>query len=342
MTERFEIVGCGVDDVTIGFDMKGSRSSIQRLRETPGFASRRGKILAAHGERGKFAHLLGRSVSFWREETNRLYVQAKLAEEGHLAPLDGLSTAVDGLLERMAFVGLTSYEPAFITRLDVAVDGRCLPEDGKLLLDALEGCRPPNGWRVRSVGVPRSTVYFSARSTESVKARSYCRNLKTRRGDPFGLIRLEAEQRYEPGGTLLEAAFDPRFGAGVWRSRFGGLSAKVSRLPREVQTIELARRVIAGELRYSQGERLSMLVDLERIGLDQAYYPRSVLSSRRAEARSVGLAANEINCSVLEVDLSELLAPYEAAVERAVGERLTLGPMATDAGPDWEQSEFPF
>ena len=224
----------------------------------------------------------------------------------------------------------------------MAVDGRCLPEDGKLLLDALEGCRPPNGWRVRSVGVPRSTVYFSARSTESVKARSYCRNLKTRRGDPFGLIRLEAEQRYEPGGTLLEAAFDPRFGAGVWRSRFGGLSAKVSRLPREVQTIELARRVIAGELRYSQGERLSMLVDLERIGLDQAYYPRSVLSSRRAEARSVGLAANEINCSVLEVDLSELLAPYEAAVERAVGERLTLGPMATDAGPDWEQSEFPF
>ena len=146
------------------------------------------------------AHLLGRSVSFWREETNRLYVQAKLAEEGHLAPLDGLSTAVDGLLERMAFVGLTSYEPAFITRLDVAVDGRCLPEDGKLLLDALEGCRPPNGWRVRSVGVPRSTVYFSARSTESVKARSYCRNLKTRRGDPFGLIRLRPSKGMSPAG----------------------------------------------------------------------------------------------------------------------------------------------
>ena len=98
LTERFEIVGCGVDDVTIGFDMKGSRSSIQRLQETPGVASRRGKLLAAHGERGKFAHLLGRSVSFWREETNRLYVQAKLAEEGRLAPLDGLSAAVTACL----------------------------------------------------------------------------------------------------------------------------------------------------------------------------------------------------------------------------------------------------
>jgi hypothetical protein len=133
--ERFEIVGCGVDDVTIGFDMNGSRS-IQRLQEMPGLASRRGKILGDRASWGKFAHLLGRSVSFWREETNRLYVQAKLADEGQLAPLGELRDAVAGLLERMAVVGLTSYEPAWITRLDVAVDGRCLPEDGKLLLDA--------------------------------------------------------------------------------------------------------------------------------------------------------------------------------------------------------------
>lgn len=138
MSERFEIVGCGVDDVTIGFDMTGSRSSIQRLQSMPGLASRRGKILGDQASWGKFAHLLGRSVSFWREETNRLYVQAKLVDEGQLAPLGALRDSVTCLLERMAIVGLTSYEPAWITRLDVAVDGRCLPEDGKLLLDALE------------------------------------------------------------------------------------------------------------------------------------------------------------------------------------------------------------
>jgi hypothetical protein len=216
----------------------------------------------------------------------------RLAEEGQLAPLGTLRASVDGLLERMALVGLTSPEPAWIMRMDVAVDGRCLPEDGKLLLDA-----------------------------EDVKARSYCRNLKTKQGEPFGLIRLEAEQRYDPDDALLESAFDPHFPADVWRSRFGALSASISRLPREVQTIEPARPVISGELRYSQGERLSMLVDRERIGLDAAYYPKSVLSSRRAEARKVGLAASEMNCLPLEVDLSELLAPYNLrSIRRRVRE----------------------
>ena len=110
----------------------------------------------------------------------------------------------------------------------------------------------------------------------------------------------------------------------------------------EVQTIELARRVISGELRYSQGERLSMLVDLERVGLDQAFYPRSVLSSRRAEARKVGLAASEMNSPGLEVDLSELLSPYEAAVGLAAGPRPGPIPTEAEADPAWEQSEFPF
>jgi hypothetical protein len=41
--DQFEIVGYGVDDVTFGFDMTGSRS-LTRLNETPGLATRRGKI----------------------------------------------------------------------------------------------------------------------------------------------------------------------------------------------------------------------------------------------------------------------------------------------------------
>jgi hypothetical protein len=196
---RFEIVGCGVDDLTLGFDMTGS-GCIWHLNEMPGLPSRRGKILGDKGMWGGFVHLLGRSVSFWRQETSRLYVQAKLADEGELCPLDGLCAAVEGLFERMAIVGLVCFESVWVTRVDVAVDGRCRPEDGRLLLDGLEGCRPPNGWRTRSVGVPRSTVYFSARASEDVKARAYCRNLKMKTGEPFGLIRLEAEQRFEPKG----------------------------------------------------------------------------------------------------------------------------------------------
>ena len=89
----FEIVACGVDDLTIGFDMTGSRS-LGRLNEMPGLASRRGKMLGDRASWGAFAHLLGRSVSFWRSETRRLYVQAKLAEEGRLCPLSSLREAV--------------------------------------------------------------------------------------------------------------------------------------------------------------------------------------------------------------------------------------------------------
>jgi hypothetical protein len=312
----FEIVACGVDDLTIGFDMTGSRS-LSRLNEMEGLPSRRGKILGDRSSWGEFAHLLGRSVSFWRAETRRLYVQAKLAGEGQLCELRDLRWAVDRLLERMAVVGLVSYEPAWVTRMDVAVDGHCRPEDGKLLLDALEACRPPNGWRTRSVGVPRSTVYFSARASDDVKARAYCRNLKTNQGEPFGLIRLEAEQRYEPLEMFLDDAIQSPFPSKIWMSRFGGLTGTIQRLGREVQAVELVKRVEAGELRYSQGERMSMLLDVERLGLASVYYPPSVRTARLREARKLGFAPNENGAEALAAELGELLAPYSQALQQA-------------------------
>jgi hypothetical protein len=312
----FEIVACGVDDLTIGFDMTGSRS-LSRLNEMEGLPSRRGKILGDRSSWGEFAHLLGRSVSFWRPETRRLYVQAKLAGEGQLCELRDLRWAVDRLLERMAVVGLVSYEPAWVTRMDVAVDGRCRPEDGKLLLDALEACRPPNGWRTRSVGVPRSTVYFSARASDDVKARAYCRNLKTKQGEPFGLIRLEAEQRYEPLEMFLDTAIQSPFPSKIWLSRFGGLAGTIQRLGRELQTVELARMVEAGELRYSQGERMAMLLDVERLGLGASFYPPSVHTARRREARKLGLASNESGTEAVTADLNRLLGSYADAVRQA-------------------------
>jgi hypothetical protein len=170
--DQFEIVGYGIDDVTFGFDMTGSRS-LARLNEMPGVATRRGKMLGDRASWGQFVHTLGRSVAFWKEDTTRLYVQAKLTSDGSLCPPVEYSAAYQARLERMAWVGVVSYEPAWITRVDVAVDGRCQPANGKLLLDALEAVRLPNGWRTRSVGVPRSTVYFSARASEAGKARAY-------------------------------------------------------------------------------------------------------------------------------------------------------------------------
>lgn len=316
--ERFVVERCGVDDLTLGFDMTGS-GSIGRLESMPGYESRRGKMLGDRSSWGSFAHLLGRSVSFWRRETSRLYVQAKLADDGDLCPLPDLRGAVDQLLTRMALVGLTTYEPAWVTRIDVAVDAVCRPEDGKLLLDALEACRLPNGWRVRSVGTPRSTVYFIARVKDDAKARAYCRNLKTREGEPFGRIRLEAQARFDPFDAMVDTTVTPSFCASVWCSRYAQLDGSVKRLPRETQATDIAAMVGRGELTYAQGERISMFLDLERLGLARSYYPTSVFAGRTREARRLGLCANDPRAQGLCADVGLLLAAYREAVDAVAG-----------------------
>jgi hypothetical protein len=309
----FVAAGYGIDDITLGFDMEGS-GSIKRLNTLPGSQTRRGKMLGEVVSWGKWAHLLGRSVAFWKADTKRLYVQAKVAAEGELCAPSELGGAVSALIGRMAVVGLVSYAKPWVTRLDVAVDSDCDAADGKLLLDTLEAARLPNGWRTTSSGVPRSTVYFRARTTERVYARAYCRNLKTKTGEPYGRIRLEVEERFDPRQCPLDMAEDPGFAAELWKQRYAVLSARITRIAREVQTMEIAERVRRGELTYSQGERIGMFLELERLGLATVYYPKSVYAARRREAGKLGYTANESGTESLDVELAELLAPYVEAV----------------------------
>jgi hypothetical protein len=310
----FVPVAYGIDDVTLGFDMEGS-GAIDHLNGMPGTQTRRGKMLGEAVSWGRWSHLLGRSVAFWKSDTKRLYVQAKLAPEGELCPPTALGKEIAALQQRMAVVGLVSYEPAWITRLDVAVDADCHPADGKLLLDALEATRLPNGWRTTSSGVARSTVYFRARVTEKVYARAYCRNLKTKTGEAYGRIRLEVEERFEPRLCPAERVSDPEFPAGIWRSRYAAVSSKLTRLAREVQAVEIADRVRRGELTYAQGERLSMFLDLERLGLAVHFYPGSVYAARKREVRKLGYSPADYNVAPLCVDVAELLAPYLRTVD---------------------------
>jgi hypothetical protein len=264
---------------------------------------------------GKWLHLLGRSVSFWKSDTKRLYVQAKLAEEGKLCPPREIAARTRALIERMAAAGIVSYEAPWVTRVDVAVDADCESANGKLLLDALEAVRLPNGWRTTSTGNPRSTVYFRARATEHVHARAYCRNLKTKTGEPFGRIRLEAEQRFGPKECPLEYAEQPAFVAAIWKGRYANLASRVTRLAREVQAMELAERMRQGELSHGQAERLHLFLDLERLGLARQCYRDSVYAARRREAARLGYSASETGCDGLDVDLADLLAAYVRAVD---------------------------
>jgi hypothetical protein len=314
MTTAFVPVAYGVDDLTLGFDMAGSQS-VRRLNELPGSQTRRGKMLGEPTSWGKWAHLLGRSVSFWKSDTKRLYVQAKLAPDGELCPPRDLAKQVKALIERMALVGVVSYEEPWVTRIDVAVDAKCAAADGKLLLDALEAVRLPNGWRTTSTGVPRSTVYFRARVSDHVHARAYCRNLKTKSGEAFGLIRLEAEQRFDPKECPLESVERPEFAAMIWKGRYANLASTVTRLAREVQAVEIAERMQRSELKHGEAERLHLFLDLERLGLARECYRTSVYATRRRAAAMLGFSANESGREPLNVELVDLLAAYVHAVD---------------------------
>jgi hypothetical protein len=308
------VVRYGVDDLTLGFDMNGLRSSIERAEELPGVQTGRGKMLGHRTQFGQWAHMFGRSAAFWKTETKRLYVQAKLAEAGELCGPADVGAAVAQLVGQLESAGLASWDRPWVTRADVAVDAVCDPVEGKLLLDALEAARPPNGWRTSTAGSPRSTVYFRAARSESVVARAYCRNLKLRRGEPFGLIRLEAQQRWGPKETSLAAVVSPPFIAHLWRSRFAGLASTVRRVGDDVQAAELGERMKRGELRYGQAERLHLFLCQERQGIAAECYPASVYASRRREAAKLGYGVSD-GKPPLEIELGDLLRPYEEAVD---------------------------
>jgi hypothetical protein len=84
-----------------------------------------------------------------------------------------------------------------------------------------------------------------------------------------------------------------------------------------VQAVRFHELVTLGELKPQQGERLSMFLDLERVGLAESYYGSSVYKQRRREATKLGYASNDGAVAPLEVELSELLAAY---VEKVDGE----------------------
>lgn len=309
----FSPIQYGVDDLSLGFEMNGLRSSVARLEELPGAETPRGKLLGHRTSWGQWAHFLGRSAALWKADTKRLYVQAKLAPGGELCAPGDFKAASERLIEHMENVGLASWDSPWVTRIDVAVDASCEPAEGKLLLDALEAARLPNGWRTTSAGTPRSTVYFRAARSENVVGRAYCRNLKLRRGEPFGLIRLEAQQRWGPKDQSLTAVASPAFLGHLWRSRFGELASRVVRLPVEVQALELGRRMAGGELRHGEAERLHLFLSLERLGIAAECYPRPIYAARRREATRLGYGPNEAS-GALEVELGDLLRPYREAV----------------------------
>jgi hypothetical protein len=309
---RYTVAGFGYDDVSLGFDLNGSGLSLTRVREMEGRQFGNSKRLGFEASWGKFENLLGRSYATFKSDTNRLYVQWKPAAEGELLRPDHFETQFRDLERRLAVVGIESFERVWVTRLDVSVDLLCAPEDGKALLDGLEAARLPRGLRVTVDGQPRSTVYFRPRLSDDVLARAYCRNLKTKRGTPFGKIRLEAVQRFKPREWWADYCFIGNAAAAmIWKGRYGNeqVDGRVTRLSREEQVLTLTQRVRLGEMTAAQFERMSGFLDAERLGVAREIYSDRLYSERRREARELGLSVNDVGQEPVDLDLGELLQP---------------------------------
>jgi hypothetical protein len=312
--------GYGVDDITLAFDLAGSRS-VYALNDRPYRQTSYGRMLGDRASWGSWSHLLGRSVSLWKPDTARLYVQAKLADrDGVLTPPADLAAALDGLYERMAVVGIDAYDTPWVTRVDVAVDIECASSHGRTILQGLASSRLPNGWRVQGIGHPMSTVYFRPRGGKSnrVLARAYCRNLKIGKGDPFGWIRLEAQDRFKWGEVPLDYLLvnEGAFLGIIWNARYGKLQTEVLRMDHENQLLELAGLVEVGKLNVRQVDRMHAYLDAERLGVAERLYGRSDLYRRRSEARTLGLAIPDApGDRSSATPLSDLLAPFRSVWE---------------------------
>jgi hypothetical protein len=70
-----------------------------------------------------------------------------------------------------------------------------------------------------------------------------------------------------------------------------------------------------GELTHGQAERLHLFLDLERLGLAQERYPKSIYSARRREAAKLGYSVSECGSDGLDVELTDLLTAYVRAVD---------------------------
>ncbi len=316
-----EIAQAGIDDITLGLEMRGSRC-ITRAMELAkeGRATRYGQFQLGHeGEFGKFYNLLNRQFITWSPKSSRLYIQAKLAEKGELTPVGLLQDAVQGLLKKLAILGVVSYEEPFVTRLDVTADGYFEnPAIGKALLGAMLSVRLPGQLVARPWGIPMTTIYHSLPSGK-VQARCYCRAAKTGEGSTYSLIRLEREKKWEPGEQVLRD-LTPDVCKAIWDRHFLAVvpeSGRCSVLSEEALLMELRDRIKEGSITHSGAERVFLYSKADQLGLVEEIYPARTLAERRREVRRFGVKLESEELEGLDFAFGDLLNAY--SLSRAWG-----------------------
>lgn len=300
------LVAAGYHDVQLRWDLSTPERVVARLGslDHQGPWPQPGRTLWATRDRfGKWHHLLGETQLLgWVNDLPNLGLIRRLEAQTHLgdAGIDDLVPVPEwqfrwlGLEQQMAVYGVLPAGDPRLTRVDVAVDVEYDdPTDGFAVLEGLKNARWPNGWYSEWAGPPPYTTVNVKAQTKTI-ARVYCRNTKTRNGQPrWGRLRFEREQRFTWAQALGADTLDhPALAEMVWLGVFGAgrASGTVTRLAREVQTVKLIDRVRLGEMGYGQFERMTAFLDAERLGMaDQVYSPET-LRRRRREAKQLGLS----------------------------------------------------
>lgn len=151
------VVGIGLHDVTVRWDISTPERVVSRLEELPGQSTlkRPGRKLFAERNRfGKWERLLGPQstlVAYQVESPSHglirsLELQAHLGDEGEddLCRVGEFAGRWDRLQRRMALVGVLPVEDPSYVRVDPAVDVLCADaREGQRVLEGLRYARRP-------------------------------------------------------------------------------------------------------------------------------------------------------------------------------------------------------
>jgi hypothetical protein len=324
------VVSRGWHDISLRWDISTPQAVVARLAELPGRGSmtQPGTKLMAETDRfGKWQHLLGPSnvLVVYVVDTphhgriRRLELQAHLGEAGEddLCPPYEFWPRWSRLQTFMAMAGVLPPEDPMYVRVDPAVDVVYDdPQEGREVLAGLRAARWPRGWYAEFQGPPPYTT-VAIKSGRKTVGRAYCRNTKTRNGNPrWGKLRFEREQRFAwHDRRPLEELSKDVAAAVFWGSVFGSgtASGRITRIGREEQTVKLVERVQLGDISTREFEQLTGFLDAERLGVTGKVYNPETARRRRALAKRIGISSSDAGSEPLDVSLDDLLAVPRAA-----------------------------
>ncbi len=313
----FHVLQAGLDQVEIRLSLEGS-ASFSRIEKWDSRPAGYGRVkLGSYGAFGKWEPLLGRTM-LWNAETKRLWVDLHPHEPGKLLPLTETWQAVDEMLERLAVVGVVSYEPVAVTRADVTVDVLTASADrGRSLMVALAGARLDRGRSVHAPYADLRAVEMRGRGKGPKQAIAYDKGLErgyTKLG-PNRWLRLEARKFWKGAGAPILETMTADDLRNIWLERFSGVSGgRVTTGGIAMTVTELVRN---GELAALDAERLVAFLEFESLGVSEEVYSDRLLRDRRALARRHGIAVRrpgEGEGDGVSLDLAALLGEWSGSL----------------------------